>query len=298
MDVIRANSAGFCFGVSLALQKLENAINLYAPFKRIWTLGPIIHNPQVLERFARKGVHCIDNINDIDNSEKKYKIQKDDCILIRAHGITRQMEARLNNFGVNIQDATCPKVKSAQLAIAKATSGNATLLLYGEADHPEVQGLISYAHGPSKVFNSLEELKAQLQAEENGNYRTKNYVLAAQTTQDDKNFSQISSFLAQKLPSLKILATICNATQHRQAEALDIAKKVQALVVVGGKNSGNTRRLASLAQNIGIPAFHIETEFSEEELKQFKKFTTVGLTAGASTPKDLIDKVHDFLRKL
>lgn len=295
MEVIRANSAGFCFGVSLALQKLEDAINLYSPHKQIWTLGPIIHNPQVLERFAAKGVCCIEDVNNI---QEEYHIQKDDCILIRAHGITRQMEERLKKLGVNIQDATCPKVKNAQLAIAKATSNNATLLLYGEADHPEVQGLISYACGQSIIFNTLDELKAQLQPDKNRPTGAKNYVLAAQTTQDDKKFSQISSFLASRLPSLKILSTICNATQQRQAEALDIAKKVQAMVVVGGKNSGNTRRLVSLTQNIGIPAFHIETGLNEDELKQFAKFTKVGLTAGASTPKDLIDNVHEFLKNL
>lgn len=295
MDVIRANSAGFCFGVSLALQKLENAINLYSPHKRIWTLGPIIHNPQVLERFAAKGVGCIENINNI---QSEYHIQKDDCILIRAHGITRQMEERLKNLGANIQDATCPKVKNAQLAIAKATANNATLLLYGEADHPEVQGLISYACGPSIIFNSLDELKVQLNHGKNVPDSATNYVLAAQTTQDDKKFSEISNFLAPILPSLKILSTICNATQQRQAEALNIAKKVQAMVVVGGKNSGNTRRLVSLAQHIGIPAFHIETGLNEEEIKQFTNFTKVGLTAGASTPKDLIDNVHEFLKRL
>ena len=144
MDVIRAKTAGFCMGVSLALQKLDTALDEAAavegPQGRIRTLGPIIHNPQVLAHYEAKGVLCV---------RDAAELRPGDRVIIRAHGIPRQVEERVRAGGALVVDATCPKVKKAQLAIARATRQGATLLLFGEADHPEVRGLVYYAHGPA-----------------------------------------------------------------------------------------------------------------------------------------------------
>jgi 4-hydroxy-3-methylbut-2-enyl diphosphate reductase len=183
-------------------------------------------------------------------------------------------------------------VKSAQLAVEYATRQGECLLLFGEAEHPEVRGLLSYAHARRHVFASMDECGAlPLEPAER-------YVLAAQTTQDIRQFSAIQACLEQRLGSgVSVLHTICDATEKRQNEALAIAVRVDCMVVVGGRESGNTRRLAELAAGTGIPALHVESE-KELDASFFKKNFLVGLTAGASTPKSLIDAVEFFLETL
>ncbi len=287
MKVTRAKTAGFCMGVSLALQKLDTAVEKKTS-QRICTLGPIIHNPQVLEQYAAQGVQCLQGVD---------AVQENDCIIVRAHGITQQVEAQLMASGAQVIDATCPKVKKAQLAIAKATKMTATkekgavLLLFGEENHPEVQGLISYATHGAKVFDSLEKLETIELAPE------VSYVLASQTTQDGKIFQEIIVYLQNELGNIPVLSTICHATHERQEEIMHIADSVDAVVVVGGKQSGNTCRLADVALAKGKPTWHVET-VDELEKEKFLNFSHIGLTAGASTPKRLIDDVHIFLENL
>ena len=281
MDVIRAKTAGFCMGVGLALQKLDTALE--QPCEgRTCTLGPIIHNPQVLADYEALGVFCAQDPSQLNATDR---------VLIRAHGITRQVEEAVRTSGAHVQDATCPKVKKAQLAIRNATENGATLLLFGEAEHPEVQGLLSYAHATAHVFGNQEELDA-LPIGPSGNY-----VLASQTTQDRGVFAAIEQGLREKLERLTVLSTICDATRERQEEALEIARTVDVMVVVGGRQSGNTRRLADLAAQCGKTTYHIE-EASELLPENFSKKTRVGLTAGASTPKKLIDAAQAWLEAL
>ncbi len=280
MKVLRAKTAGFCMGVALALQKLDAAIkNESVHGGRICTFGPIIHNPQVLASYTAQGVHCITDANEV---------QAGDCVVIRAHGIPKDSENALKSQGATIIDATCPKVKKAQLSISRATKQGTVLLLFGEADHPEVRGLVSYTHNDAFIFDSLQQLQSLNLTPQN------NYVLASQTTQDKKLFAQIEAYLKQKVGSLPVLSTICDATSHRQEEVMQIAHDVDAVIVVGGKESGNTRRLADLAVSEGVPTWHIET-VDELKLENFQTICTIGLTAGASTPKSLIDAVHIFL---
>lgn len=281
MEVIRATRAGFCMGVSLALKKLENALRQTAP-GRIRTLGPIIHNPQVLADFAARGVGCLNEPG---------MAREGDYVLIRAHGVSRAEEALLKTRKAIVEDATCPKVKSAQLAIADATANGAPLLLFGEASHPEVRGLVSYARGAATVFGCIEELRA-LEAR-----KDEPLVLASQTTQDREAFEQIATHLKKIFPRLAILSTICDATRLRQEEALRIASQVDVMVVVGGKESGNTRRLANLARQAGIETSHVE-DSGELDARLFKTKTRAGLTAGASTPKSVIDAVEKWLHAI
>lgn len=284
LKVIRAANAGFCMGVSLALKKLENAIKnrSKSSFSRICTLGPIIHNPQVLLHFEELGVTCL---------QRPEMALPDDYILIRAHGIPLQVELNLRQNCSFVEDATCPKVKSAQLSIAQATAGGAKLLLFGEADHPEVRGLVSYAKGNANVIGSIEEID---------NLRidpTECFVLASQTTQDRDAFDNLAQKLSAKIPDLTILSTICNATKQRQEETLKIAAQADAMIIAGGKDSGNTRRLASLTAQAGIKAFHVET-LEELNHDDFKSVKVVGLTAGASTPKSIIDSIEQWLLQI
>ena len=265
-------------GVGLALQKLERAITA-RPCPRIATFGPIIHNPQVLAHYESRGVRCLSSLDGLD---------ADDCVVIRAHGIPREMEDALRATGVHIVDATCPKVKKAQLAIAGATENGARLLLFGEANHPEVRGLISYAAHGADVFGSVDELK-QIEIRGDGNY-----VLASQTTQDRSIFDSIEKHLHEICPEMPVLSTICDATRDRQEEARLIAGKVDVMVVVGGRESGNTRRLADVAAAQGVPTWHVEV-CEELSAENFSKKCTAGLTAGASTPKELIDAVEAWL---
>lgn len=270
-------------GVALALHKLDTIVASRSG-ECVATLGEIIHNPQVLEDYAGKGVRCLSSVEEAGS---------DMSVLIRAHGIPRGVEAELRRRCARVEDATCPRVKNAQLAIAEATASGRELLLYGEAEHPEVRGLISYAAGASRIFSSLEELEAVLEgARPDGS----SVVLAAQTTQDRLIFDEMHRRLAARLgESLIVLDTICDATRQRQEEAEELAARVQAMVVAGGKSSGNTRRLAELARMRGVPAVLVETA-AELDPADFAGIRTVGLTAGASTPRYIIDEVEETLR--
>jgi 4-hydroxy-3-methylbut-2-enyl diphosphate reductase len=281
MKVLRANTAGFCMGVSLALKRLDKALEEHKT--PIATLGPIIHNPQVLAEYESKGVRRIARADEAGRGE---------CVIIRAHGIPRTEEALLVESGARLVDATCPRVKAAQLAIDRATRQGQSLLLFGEADHPEVRGLLSYAHAQRHVLGSLGECKA-LQLDPAGLY-----VLAAQTTQNIRQFTAIQACLEQRLGSaVPALHTICDATEKRQNEALEIAARVDCMVVAGGRESGNTRRLVELVAGTGIPVLHVESE-KELDTAFFREKSLAGLTAGASTPKSLIDAVEFFLETL
>lgn len=280
MKVLRARTAGFCMGVSLALKKLDNALTQNR-FRRIFTLGPLIHNPQVLARYEEKGVVCAD---------AGTVFERDDCVVIRAHGIPRVQEEALTRQGVHVIDATCPKVKKAQLAIAKATESGASLLLFGEADHPEVSGLVSYAKGAACVLGSSKIQDFAVQTD-------KGLVLASQTTQDRTAFCELKERVRALYPGVQVLETICDATKERQEEVRAIAGSVDIMVVVGGRQSGNTRRLADVSVACGIETVLVETADELDE-KLFVHRNCVGLTAGASTPKNVIDLAEKRLAAL
>lgn len=279
MNVIRAKTAGFCMGVSLALRKLDEALENPGA-SRVVTLGPIIHNPQVIVDYARRGVVEIKELEGL---------RPGDRVLIRAHGIPRQEEKNLYAAGVEVVDATCPKVKKAQENIAKLCAARKTLILFGEAKHPEVRGLLSYSGPEALLFSNLTEL-ASLELNPDGDY-----FLTAQTTQDQGIFLQAAELLQARLHKpLKVLSSICNATRKRLSEAVELAGTVDAMVVVGGLSSGNTRRLAAVAEEHGVKTYHVETP-EMLPLEELKGLSRVGLIAGASTPKALIDATQELL---
>ncbi len=283
MRVILAETAGFCMGVDLALTKLDELI-LEDSDAPLYTLGPIIHNPQVLQRYEARGVRVAEGPEDLPPGSR---------VVIRAHGIPRDLEARLHEAGIQVEDATCPRVKKAQVLIRRHTGEDEgrTLLLYGEADHPEVRGLLSYAENDTLVFGSRAEFEAL-------NLPPGRYVLAAQTTQDKAEFNELVDSLEEREDlDVIVLQTICDATKLRQREAMDIAGAVDAMVVVGGRMSGNTRRLVQVSGAQGVDCFHVEIP-EELPLDKLRGHQVVGLTAGASTPADLIAAVRRTLEEL
>ncbi|THB66973.1 MAG: 4-hydroxy-3-methylbut-2-enyl diphosphate reductase [Desulfovibrio sp.] len=281
MIVMVAETGGFCMGVALALRKLDTMVEQGGT--DIFTLGPIIHNPQVLQDYERLGVRIAKSPEDIPSGA---------AVIIRAHGIPREVQQELKAKDVTLVDATCPKVKKAQLLIAEQTDKGRRLLLFGEEDHPEVKGLVSYAGESPLVFGDLEELMATDLPPE------VEYFLAAQTTQDKETFSLISDHLHERLgQGLPVLATICDATKERQEEAVAIAREVDAMVVAGGFSSGNTRRLVDVVRAQGTQCYHVET-VDQIPTQALCDVAAVGLTAGASTPKMIIDDICAKLQSL
>ncbi|MDR2051658.1 MAG: 4-hydroxy-3-methylbut-2-enyl diphosphate reductase [Deltaproteobacteria bacterium] len=280
MRVIKASSAGFCMGVSLAVHKLDMAL-AESGGAGLYTLGPIIHNPPLVAEYESKGVLCLHDHT---------RAEKDSTVLIRAHGLPLDMEKALRARGLRIIDATCPRVKSAQKAIARAcAAGWGTLLLFGERDHPEVRGLLSYAGADALVFSGLRELEA-LSLE-----RGKACFAAAQTTQDKNVFEdmlvRLRAFFGR---DLRVLRTICSATRKRQEDVIELAGRVKSMVIVGGANSGNTRRLAEISAGLGV--FTVSCETAENlPLDKLKQLQPVGLSAGASTPEKHISEVERVL---
>jgi len=283
MEFVRAKSAGFCMGVSLALNKLDEIIEKKNISGDIYILGSIIHNPQVVAEYAEKGVISVDSPEEIPTGA---------IVVIRAHGITKQVQQALAARGIHVIDATCPKVKDACLLIEENTDKGRVLLLFGEESHPEVKCLLSYTTGDTVVFDTLEECrKCDLNP-------ALKYCLAAQTTQDKHVFDAISRELSKRKGlDLIVLDTICNATRMRQGEATKIADKSDFVIVAGGYNSSNTRRLAQVVETSGTAALHVETA-DELPLADLRKFHKIGLTAGASTPKKIVDEIQAVLESL
>jgi 4-hydroxy-3-methylbut-2-enyl diphosphate reductase len=284
MRVIRARTAGFCMGVSLALRRLDQEAAAFRKERRhrLFSFGPIIHNPLVIRAYADLGVEVV---------EEADSVRPGDRVVIRAHGIPRFLEEDLAARGAVLADATCPKVKKAQLAVAGQSAAGRVLLLFGEEDHPEVRGLLSYA-GESRVFSRPDEA-AGLPLRPGVSY-----ALAAQTTQDLSRFEESARLLSERLgPKLAVLNTICDATRRRQRETVLLAKRVDIVIVVGGRNSGNTRRLAEEARAQGTEAIHVEraADLLPDGLRGRR---VAGLTAGASTPESQIDEVQRFLETL
>ncbi len=277
-----AKTAGFCMGVALALKKLDQAIASKKDGQTIVTQGPIIHNPQILKYYREKGVFECRSLDEPGPQT---------IVVIRAHGIPLDVQQTIEKTGATLMDATCPKVKKAQTLIEKHAKEGRHLLLFGEKDHPEVKGLVSYAREGFTVFENMEELETILPT------LAQPCFLVAQTTQDRAEFQAVKTRLLEALGELPVMDTICTATKQRQEEAIALAKEVDYLVVVGGKNSGNTRRLAQVASATGTPCCHVECK-EELPLDDLIDCTTIGLTAGASTPEDVINEVYLHLREL
>jgi len=269
MEILLAKSAGFCFGVKRATQMAFDAADQYQSLN---SLGPLIHSPQMVKNLEARGIRVCKQVEDADG----------EAIVVRSHGVTAEELAALQESGKKIVDATCPFVTRAQEYAAELSREGYLVVLVGEAHHPEVQGIVSYASGEVVVIASPEEAKELPKNRKVG--------VIAQTTQSIENFRAIVSVCLEKTRTLKIYNTICDATSVRQEEAVKIASAVDLILVVGGYNSANTTRLAALCREEGARTYHVETA-DEIDKNWFAGARKVGVTAGASTPQFLIDEI-------
>lgn len=278
MKIIRAENAGFCFGVKRAMKlAFEAAENNENP---IYSLGPLIHNPQQVQVLVQRGVHVVSDLE---------SLKPGDTLIIRSHGTSPAILESAKAKHLNIVDATCPFVVKAQRLAQRLASEQYQVVIVGEGDHPEVVGLVGFAGNDARVIEKVSDVN---------DFPMKQRVgVVAQTTQSLDNLRDVVCILLEKCDELKVFNTICHATTRRQEAALDISKKVDLMIVIGGHNSANTSRLASLCLQSGISTRHIETS---DELKAswLKDVAIVGVTAGASTPEWIIEDVIDKLEAL
>lgn len=245
----------------------------------IFTFGPLIHNPQVLDLLNEKGISIINDIPEKGSG----------TVLIRAHGVPPGIKKNLKNSGFKVIDSTCPRVIKVQSIIRKHAKKDCTSIIIGDNKHPEVIGLIGYAGGKGHAVASIEEFES---LPEFGKA-----IVVAQTTQNILLYEKVKERVEKKYPHYKIFDTICNSTSMRQEEVKELAEMVDAIVVVGGHTSGNTQRLAEAAAQAGKPAYHIETE-SELDIKALSQARNIGITAGASTPNWVIKRVHRAIENI
>jgi len=277
MGVKLAKTAGFCMGVRRAVDLVLDIAQRKGK-EDIYTYGPLIHNPQTVELLRTRGIVPVMNIDDIDASDKRA------TIIIRAHGISPGERNRIREKGIKIVDATCPKVAHVQAIIKKHASSNYAVLITGDREHPEVNGLLGYAYGKGFVIGSAEEV--------DNLPRLDKVCVVAQTTQDTEEFIDIAERIKTRFPEAVIFDTICDSTEKRQSEVKALAKEMDAVFIVGGRNSANTKRLVRISQLECKPTFHIETADELEDIPS-SQYKNVGISAGASTPNWIIDRVFD-----
>jgi 4-hydroxy-3-methylbut-2-enyl diphosphate reductase len=277
LSVRVSQSAGFCPGVERALQLTLDAVD--EAEKPINTLGPLIHNPSVIADLKAKGVGVVDEPSQADEG----------TMILRSHGVPKAVREQLESSALCVVDATCPFVTSAQEKAARLYEDGYYVVILGDRDHPEVLALRSYAGEESLVVESAADLPKDLPSTKIG--------VVVQTTQSRERLSELVAALAPDVRQLLVHNTICNATDLRQAAALAMASDVDAVVVVGGKESGNTRRLAELCAQRQSRTYHVES-WSELQTVWFAGAQVVGVTAGASTPPDQIDAVVAALKEM
>lgn len=277
MKVEVAEHAGYCYGVERALKLSQEALGKLS--EPICTLGPLIHNPQVVDWLKNKGIGLVDNLDSMDSG----------TIIIRSHGIDPKIKIKAKGKGIEVVDATCPFVKKAQHCARKLVEEGYNLIIVGERDHPEVIGILACAGGNTVVAEDIEDIKKLPNFDKVG--------VVVQTTQPVENLKKVINELIPKIEEIKVFNTICDATVKRQIAAKNLAKKADAMLVIGGKNSANTSRLAQICRDVNPKTYHIEIA-SEINEKWFDNIDFVGIAAGASTPDWIIDEVVKTVSKL
>ncbi len=279
MEVLVADAAGFCMGVKRACQMAFEAADSRPDGVR--SLGPIIHNPQLVRRLAERGLGVVDSIDEVPAGS---------AVLIRSHGVPPEVYRRAAELELEVIDATCPLVRKAHRLTESLAAEGYRVVIVGEPDHPEVRALSAYAGLGARVVQTVEDVRALDSAPRIG--------VVAQTTQLLGDYARLVGELLAKADELKVFNTICNATALRQQAVEKLAELVDAIVIVGGKNSANTTRLYQRCRDkLGLPARHIETA-DELRPEWFTGMTRLGVTAGASTPDWIIDEVVQRLRDM
>ncbi|MFA5321294.1 MAG: 4-hydroxy-3-methylbut-2-enyl diphosphate reductase [Smithella sp.] len=275
MEVKLAKTAGFCMGVRRAVDIVLDIAQHET--RRIYTYGPLIHNPQTIELLKSRGITPIENIEEIKDKENA-------ILIIRAHGIAPAERKKIKESGIKVVNATCPKVGYVQSIIKKHAALDYTVVIVGDKEHPEVDGLLGYTGGKGLIISTLEEADELSCVDK--------ICVVAQTTQNLDDYGKIVEKIKKICPQAVVFNTICSSTEQRQAEVIEMSREMDAMFIVGGKNSANTRRLADLAREKQSSTFHIETPLEMEKI-DFGPYNRIGVSAGASTPNWILDRVMD-----
>jgi len=280
--ILIARSAGFCFGVKRAISMandIAKGSEEQGGNHSIHSLGPLIHNPQAVRDLEEKGVHVVESADQVSCGK----------VIVRSHGITRADEATLRAKEVEIIDATCPFVSKAREHASRLSREGYAVIVVGDENHPEVKSIVSYIEPGVPILTSLDEVR-------NSREGIRKAGIIAQTTQSFEKLLEFVSCALRKFPEVRVYNTICNATILRQKESSAVANRVERMIVLGGYNSANTRRLYEICREINGNTVHIETA-SELETKSLDRVDSVGVTAGASTPRWIIDDLVEAIRR-
>lgn len=280
MEVTVAKSAGFCFGVKRAVDTVYEQIEKGQ--KPVYTYGPIIHNEQVVEDLAARGVQVI-------RSEEELERITEGTVIIRSHGVPRRICDKIKAQGLTLVDATCPFVRKIHRIVEQESEKGNHIVIIGSEPHPEVEGIKGWASGPVTVISTEEEARSFVP--ENG----KNVSIVAQTTFNYNKFKDLVEIFSKKSYDISVLNTICNATEERQTEARTLAGTVDTMLVIGGRHSSNTQKLYEICKEECKNTYFIET-LVDLDTKPFQSFGRVGITAGASTPNKIIEEVQKYVR--
>lgn len=281
MKVIVAKSAGFCFGVEKAVDTVYNEIK--EAKNDIYTFGPIIHNEEVVSDLEEKGVKVINSVDEI-------KKLSNCTVVIRSHGVAKEIYDALKEQGLDVVDATCPFVKKIHNIVREESDNGKVIIIVGNDHHPEVEGIKGWVNGKSFVINDesgIENLVIEPRTP---------VCIVSQTTFNPDKFNYLVEIIRQKGYDSNVVNTICNATHVRQEEAKEIASRVDAMIVIGGKNSSNTQKLFDICKAECDSTFYIQTA-KDLDFDEIRKFNTIGITAGASTPNNIIEEVHTECQK-
>lgn len=281
MKVMRAKTAGFCFGVKRAVDTVYEQAAVCGK-EKVYTYGPIIHNEQVVHDLESKGVTVLRTKQELDSLTAG-------IVIIRSHGVEKAVYDKMTQKGLHIVDATCPFVKKIHNIVQKESSEGKCIVIIGDPKHPEVQGIRGWAGERTFVAQSKEECAA-LPIEE-----SEKVCVVAQTTFNYKKFQELVEIIREKSYDVSVLNTICNATKERQTEAARIAEEVDAMIVIGDKHSSNTQKLFEICRKACNNTYYIQT-LDDLNLNQLGSVETVGITAGASTPNNIIEEVQNNVR--
>lgn len=277
MEIRLAKSAGFCFGVKRAVEQVYNQTQTD---KKIYTYGPIIHNEEVVKDLEQKGVTVLE--------EDALVTLKEGTVIIRSHGVEKAVCDRITDLGLECVDATCPFVKRIHLVVEKESALGKQIVIVGSKSHAEVVGIMGWSHSPVVVIETEED------AEQASLPMDKEICLVSQTTFNYKKFDKIVQILTDKGYSLNVVNTICNATQERQTEAREIAKEADVMIVIGGMQSSNSRKLYEICAKECENTYFIQT-LADLELEIPNDAKVIGITAGASTPNHIIEEVYQYI---
>ena len=285
MEVILAKSAGFCFGVKRAVDQVYEQTG---KGKKIYTYGPIIHNEEVVKDLERRGVKVIESIEEL-------KAVGEGTVIIRSHGVAKEIYDCITALGLEYVDATCPFVKRIHKIVEKESHEGKRIIIIGNPGHPEVEGIRGWAVTETAVIESEEAAERFIKDEKNSVLKTEELCVVSQTTFNYNKFKDLVEIFSKRGYNVNVVNTICNATEERQTEARRIASQARSMIVIGGTHSSNTRKLYEICKKECENTYFIQT-LDDLRLELPKAASPVGITAGASTPNNIIEEVQNYVR--